>query len=269
MSELAELLPQTRLELAETQTGDVTLVDRGTSFSVSVGGERRRFDDEKRDCSERARNAAVFVALVLDPLRVPEPPKPKPAAEPERPAPEAAPAPMALPAASHLDFELGPVLWIGLGAPSQNIPLAGGVGARLRWGKTLGLAIGGGAFLPSSLHYERADVRALWVPADLSLFFRQRRQAWELGAELGAMAAFLSLVGERVERAERQNRIELGGRFGVWLRYWATPQSALFLSAHGAFFPRPYLLDVEGLGEIGQTPALWMGTSLGVVIGSK
>ena len=96
-AELRRLLPQTRFETSpEAAVEQVLIEDLGESFSVSVAGETRRFDDPKRECAERARLAAVFVALVLDPLHVPfaetkkEPPKPEP---PPEPPPEPAPPP--------------------------------------------------------------------------------------------------------------------------------------------------------------------------------
>ncbi|HVJ15856.1 MAG TPA: hypothetical protein VM686_10445, partial [Polyangiaceae bacterium] len=69
--ELKRLLPHTHFDSAAADAEAVLIEDGGDSFSVSVGGETRRFDDASRECAERARLAAVFVALVLDPLHVP------------------------------------------------------------------------------------------------------------------------------------------------------------------------------------------------------
>ena len=48
----------------------VELVDLGVPFQVIVAGRVREYRDEARDCTHRARVAAVFVALTIDPAFV-------------------------------------------------------------------------------------------------------------------------------------------------------------------------------------------------------
>ena len=66
----------------------VEMVDLGVPFQVIVAGHVREYRDEARDCAHRARVAAVFVALTIDPAFVaaapPAPPPPPPAATPPR-----------------------------------------------------------------------------------------------------------------------------------------------------------------------------------------
>lgn len=271
--ELGQLLPQTRLASEPDGSGEsVRIADLGDAFSVSVAGETRRFDDASRQCAERARLAAVFVALVLDPLNVPSeesnppPPPPAPAQPPAEPEPTAAPPPAPAPAAANVDLELGPLLWVAASSTSANVPRAGGMAARLRWGGGLALSLGVAGLLPAHLEYERASVEAVWLPFDVSLRVGQRLDAWELGAELGPIAAWLSVAGQEVPEARSGSRLELGARLGASVRYWASPDIALVLSGHVASFPRPYRLELAGLGEVGRTPSLWIGTSIGAVI---
>lgn len=266
--ELGRLLPQTRLATEPDGSGEsVRIEDLGGAFSVSVAGETRRFDDAARQCGERARLAAVFVALVLDPLNVPSEeskPPPPPAQPPEEPEPTPTPATATVPA--DVDLELGPLLWVAASSASANVPRTGGIAARLRWGGSLALSLGVAGLFPAHLEYERASVEAVWLPFDVSLRVGQRLDAWELGAELGPIAAWLSVAGQEVAEARSDSRLELGGRIGASVRYWASSDIALVLSGHVASFPRPYRLELAGLGEVGRTPSLWIGTSIGAVI---
>ncbi len=98
--ELRELMPDALLDVSpDVVDSDVTVSDGGVSFSVKVHGQRRRFKDTKRDCTERARHVAVFTVLIVDPLRIPthgveaeEEPEP-PEKAPEQPAEPAPPPP--------------------------------------------------------------------------------------------------------------------------------------------------------------------------------
>jgi hypothetical protein len=37
-----------------------------------------------------------------------------------------------------------------------------------------------------------------------------------------------------------------------------------FVDLHAEYFPRPYVIDVDPVGDIGTTGHLWVGASLGV-----
>jgi hypothetical protein len=251
--ELGRLLPQTRFETgSEGATDSVRIDDWGDSFSVNIGEETKRFEDPERECIERARLAAVFVALVLDPLIVP--------------SLETKSEPPPIDQASAVDLELGPLLWVGAASTSTNLPRAGGVGGRLRLGRSVAVSLGVAGFLPAHLEYENAQVEAVWTPVDLSLRLGQRWGAWELSGELGPIAAWLSIAGQGVQAARSTTRVEVGGRLGASVRFWASGSNAVFVSAHGAFFPRPYRLELAGYGEVGRTPTLWLGTTVGAVI---
>jgi hypothetical protein len=89
---------------------------------------------------------------------------------------------------------------------------------------------------------------------------------WEVAGELGPVAAWVSLSGQEVPEARAATRLEIGGRLGASLRYWASGSNAVFIASHAAFFPRPYRLQLENLGEVGRTPTLWVGTTIGAVI---
>ena len=99
LAELATLLPPDRLAARlRAYSGTpavVELVDLGVPFQVIVAGRVREYRDEARDCVHRARVAAVFVALTIDPAFVAAA-APPPVTPPPPPAPtvvEPMPAP--------------------------------------------------------------------------------------------------------------------------------------------------------------------------------
>src|SRR4051794_20193290 len=53
---------------------DVQLIDLGAQFEIAIDGAMRRFDDVGRDCKERARTAAVLIAMAVTPSAVVPPP---------------------------------------------------------------------------------------------------------------------------------------------------------------------------------------------------
>ena len=72
---LERMLPRTKITADTGPPGaaDATVSDQGAHFQVTVAGQERSFDDAARQCSERARHVAVFIALVLDPPMIAEP----------------------------------------------------------------------------------------------------------------------------------------------------------------------------------------------------
>lgn len=275
-NELQELLPDAQLSLSpDVVDSDVVVSDRGAGFTVKVRGQRRRFREPKRDCTERARHVAVFAVLVVDPLRVPsqavndaeEEPEP-PEKPPQRPAPT--PEPRAT-APSHIDdsrvdLSLGPLAQVALKSDASSAAQAGGLGLRLRYGQRVGATLGVAGLLPTSLHFALADARATWIPMDLGLSLSHRVSSWEVELNAGVAAALLLVEGQALDATRQTSRLELGGRLGVQVRYWASEHAGVFGGMFGSWFPKPYSLQVENLGAVGETPPAWLGGSLGAVI---
>ena len=74
--ELVTLVPPERLEarlraVARGKTPLVEIVDLGVPYRIIAAGQVREYRDESRDCAYRARIAAVFVALAIDPAQLP------------------------------------------------------------------------------------------------------------------------------------------------------------------------------------------------------
>jgi len=276
-SELQQLMPEVTLDVtSDVVDSDVVVADRGAGFTVKVRGQRRRFKDQKRDCTERARHVAVFTVLILDPLRVPshasaaveeEPESSDKSAsvEPEIPPPILVPPARASSPAS-FDLSLGPVAQVALKSETESTTQAGGLGLRLRYGSGVGVSLGLAGLLPTSLHFRDAEARATWAPMDLSLSLSQRSNSWAVSLDLGVTGALLLVEGEALDATQQAARLELGGRAGVQVRYWASDRAGIYFGLSGSYFPKPYSLQVEGVGTVGTTPTAWFGGSIGAVI---
>jgi len=276
--ELRLLMPDAKLDLSpDVVDSDVVVSDRGTGFTVRVRGQRRRFRDLERDCTERARHVAVFTVLVVDPLHVPsqavndaeeEPELPqKPARTEELPPPSPEPAKPA-PAGARFDLSLGPLAQVALKSNAESATQAGGLGLRSRYGQRVGVTLGVAGLLPTSLHFAQADARAFWMPMDLGLSLSRRMSNWEVAMDLGATAALLLVEGQGqgLDTTQQATRLEVGGRLGAQVRYWASEHAGICGGMFGSWFPKPYRLQVEGVGVVGETPGAWIGGSLGAVI---
>jgi hypothetical protein len=282
--ELRQLMPDVKLEVSNNANqSDVLVADRDGSFSVKVRGQRRRFRDKNRDCTERARHVAVFTVLIVDPLHVPsdavpeadvelEPePEPEPESPPSEPPPtfpqdiyEAPPTEPGRPAT--FDLSMGPLAQIAVQTQKQSGTQAGGLGFRLRYGGTFAATLGVAGLLPTSLHFADAAARATWIPIDLGVSVAQRVSSWEVAFEVGAAGALLLVEGEALDASEQASRLELGGRLGVQVRYWASERAGIYGGLFGLWFPKPYTLEVQNVGVVGRTPTGWIGGSLGAVI---
>ncbi len=276
--ELRQLMPDATLDISpDVVDSDIIVSDRGAGFTVKVRGQRRRFRDAKRDCLERARHVAVFAVLVVDPLRVPsttvndaeEEPEPAEKTEIVRlqpPAPRPTKAPEG---GAKFDLSLGPLAQVALKQNADSATQAGGLGLRLRYGESVGITLGLAGLLPSSLHYGLADARATWMPMDLGLSLSHRVSSWEVGMDVGVEGALLLVEGRvqaSVDSTQQATRLEVGGRLGAQVRYWASEQAGICGGMFGTWFPRPYSLQVRGLGTVGETPTAWIGGSLGAAI---
>src|SRR5436190_5216433 len=95
---VAALLPVLGEEAMRTTAGATRVSDLGDRFEVTVLGQTRQYPDATRDCAERARVAAVFIALAVRPpvFAPPSPPSPpavvRSVAPPPPPAEPPAPA---------------------------------------------------------------------------------------------------------------------------------------------------------------------------------
>jgi hypothetical protein len=263
--ELGPLLPHTRVEITvDPATPPPSVVahieDEDNAVRVRVEQQERAFRDPERACRERARTAAVFIGLVLDPPILPEvkPPPPPPA------PPPAPPRVTTRPPGTPLTLELGPLLEAAPISDAAQLPLAGGFGGRLVWGRAWGVAFGAAFLLPTRLALPAADARLVWLPFDLSLRRTYETDVVSLAGELGPEAALLFVTGDRVKNPRTSTRLEVGARAALSLTWSMSQHLGAFLTLFGVYRPRPYEFKVNPDLESGTTPPLWLGASLGL-----
>ena len=246
---------------------DFRLVDLGDAFEVTVGRQVQRYADAARDCTERARVAAVFVALAMNPplLEPPRPPTPPPAIQQQQPPP--APEPERS--------------WLSVGVAARVDGAVGG-GSDATSGATVGgeldVAIGKGSFgieasagvvTSTQNMIDSVQVTQQRFPCSLSATFRRRASAHlETGADLGVALTPFTLHGQGLDTTLPVTRFDAGARLALELRV-ARPGLAPFANLHVEYFPRTYEIAVAPLGNIGTTAPLQIGLSLGVAFEAR
>lgn len=269
-AELAPLLPHTRVSTSVDPTTSegvsARIEDEGDRVRIRVATEKRVFKDAGRSCGERARTAAVFIGLVVDPPVFPEA-KPKPVPVPVRPPPAVAAQPTR--PATPLTLELGPLLEVAPVSDASQVPLAGGFGGRLAWGRGFGVAAGAAFLLPTRLALPAADARLVWLPFDISLRGTRQIGALALAAELGPELALLFVRGDRVKNPRTSTRLEVGARAAVSLTWSMSSHLGAFVTLFGVWRPKPYSFRVNPDLDSGTTPPVWLGASLGLSFRSR
>ena len=246
---------------ATTGAADLPRVsDQGDRFSVAVRGQTRQFADAGRDCDERARAAAVFIALVLNPPVVA--PRPAPGVR-DGPAQQVVvPAPAA---ASERWIDLGAAARLDGGSASATSTAIGfEARAAVGW-RWLGVAATAGILVPTESRLSSVTVRQQRFPLSVAVTAQHgigRRLA--VAGAVGAALVPLTLRGEGLDASSQATRLDAGVRLAVELRVRATPRLAPFVGLHAEIFPRAYQLDVEPLGTVGSTGRLWLGVSAGL-----
>jgi hypothetical protein len=229
-----------------------------TRVSVELDGAERVFVDEGGGCDERASQIAVWLALMLDPLR--SPPAPRAADDAAKPA-ALAPVPRA-----PFVLEIGPNLAVAPGSGASPAPLAGGGGVRFAWGHRLALSGGFAVLSSTTLHYARADAAEQWFPFDLGARVVLARGSWDAALEASAVVAPAYLEGRALDSTKSGFRVELGARGALLARWWLGERVGLVFSEAVSWWPNPVSLRVGGVGEVGHTPPFWLHTQLALAL---
>jgi hypothetical protein len=238
-------------------TRRVRVSDEGEAYAVEIDGERREVIDARRDCVERARVAAVFIALNMQ-ASTPEPPQ-KPEPEPARAEPPPPPPPPGLGAAL---FALGE-------HATDAARTALGAGALLFYASApFRFELSASVLAPIELALApRDDVRGrvdlTRAPLALTASYLLRLGDVELGPLLGLAADVLHMEGQGVERPQTELRLSLGVALGACAHLWINRHIGLLFQVQMRAFPRAYRLAVEPTGALGETPRIWLGAQLG------
>jgi len=234
----------------------VELIDVGGAFHVVVSGRVRAYQDEARDCTHRARVAAVFLALTIDPASIAMPPPPPP---PPPPAViEAAPAP-APEARARLDVAAALDAGVGTGDRVAHP----GAALRLVLGRgRVAFAAGATALLPVDTSVGGVSLRQWRLPIDAGI--RAGTGAGRVApyAELGLCAAVVSETARDLVSASSGTAIELGARAALGIRVGAS-RFAPFAALHAQLIPSPAEIYALPRGVAGHTPYVWIGASAG------
>jgi hypothetical protein len=264
-AELGTLVPRERLQARlRALTGNAARVeidDLGVSSRVIVGGRAREYRDEMRDCAYRARIAAVFIALAIDPaeVRAAEPPPPPAVA----PAPIAPPPPV--PRAS-VRLDAGAALDAGLG-PAVALAQAG-TALRLVIGRGRVAGVAGiVALVPVDTDVGGVRVHQQRFPADLGVRVHLAQSRFEPYAELGIAAALLSVRGLDLVTSRATSALEIGARGALGMRLPLRGRLSLFGALHVEVVPSPPEIFALPRGAAGNTPLVWLGASAGASIG--
>lgn len=248
-------------EATPSTTRRASVIDSGDRYAIEIDGARRDVDDARRDCVERARVAAVFMALNMQAQPAPQPvPPSEPEPEPREPEPEAPPMPPGFGATAFVLAEHA----------TEVDRTAFGGGASLFYAtEPFRFELSAGVLAPIELRLEpRGDVRGrvqlTRVPLALTASYLLRLGAFELGPVLGLALDVLHLRGQGVERPQSELRVSPGLLLGAGAQLRLTPRIGLVLELQMRAFPRAYRLTVEPTGALGETPRLWLSGQLGV-----
>jgi hypothetical protein len=246
-------------EAPSAVAGIPKVTDLGDRFSVSASGQSREYADPARDCDERARAAAVFIALALNPPLLPPPaPPPAPPAQVMARVPAAPP-----PSPRWFDVGVGARV-DGTSAGDAGPALGFEVGLSAGW-RALGVAATAGILAASESQLSSVAVRQQRFPFSVAVEVRRdlTRHLVIAGA-FGAALVPITLRAEKIDNPQSATRLDAGFRFAATLRFRATPRLAPFLNLHAEIFPRAYELDVDPAGNIGSTGRFWLGASAGL-----
>jgi hypothetical protein len=284
-AEVETLVPRDRLDARLRAIGGasppVEVIDLGVPFRVVAAGNLREYRDEGRDCAHRARIAAVFVVLVIDPAAIldapaatatPAPPAPpRPVTATPQAAVVAAPPPAPPPPErTRARLGLGAAVEAGIGSDAR----VGQLGLALRLGVgggRLALSLGAAALAPVDTTIGGVRLHHRRLPADVSV---RAQGAIAVGerhlepfAEIGAGVALMQ--ESALDLASRQTRtaVELGVRGAAGI-YLAGPSRVTpFLALHVELVPAPPTISALPRGVVGHTPSLWVGASAGAAWG--
>lgn len=267
-AELQTLLPRERLaaRLRAVAAGagpPVQIIDLGVPYRVLAAGRIREYRDETRDCAYRARIAAVFVALAIDPAEIwMEPPAP-----PDRPPLPAPPAPASaawLRPAARLDLGVGGDAGVG----SERLVAEAGLALRLGIGRRrFALVVGAVAPTPVDTSLGGVRLRQWRAPIDVGVRAQLGGRRLEPYGELGLCASWLSERALDLASPQARTSFEIGVRAAAGARLATHGRLAPFAALDAELVPRPPSVFALPQGVVGHTPYLWIGAMVGASLG--
>jgi hypothetical protein len=264
-AELATLLPperlNARLRAVPGTPAVVELYDLGAPFRVVAAGRVREYRDDARDCAYRARVAAVFVALTIDPASVAAPPPPPPRQESPVTIAESAPLHPLAPVAR---VDVAAAVDAGFGSDRVT---HGGAAVRVAVGRgRYAFAAGGLALLPADTTVGGVRLRQWRLPVDAGVRSSAAGLSFAPYAELGLSAAILTESAIDLAASSGRTALEIGARAAVGARFGRS-RFAPFATLQVELVPDPPAIFALPQGEVGHTPVVWIGASAGASVG--
>lgn len=236
------------------------IVDRGDSFVVVSGGRTKTYADRDRNCAQRARIAAAFVALVLGLGPVPSvgeqaPPPPATAAPPRQRSAGLRWWRVAVRGAFQ---ESSP---LGLTSPGIALDVAGGWGSL---GGEASCAWIAGADVPLARGATVVLERVPCVLGPMARFFVGQRVETDL--KVGLALGTLRAEGQGFATKYGSARLEVGARlaFDASFRLSADVPIVPIAGVEVTYYPAPYDLVVAPTGVVARTPSVWAGATAGL-----
>jgi hypothetical protein len=294
--------PEGRAEhLARAQ---VRVFDDGDAYGVEIrdGNEvyRKDYDDPARECSQRARVAAVTIVMTLIPpdlaaggaaAAVEAEPEPADAgaqaeggAEPSAKVQEATPpptqpeeapkssvteahTPSPHESASWLSLELGG--WFQHSLSNSEVPRIGAWGGELLAQVGPGRVLGLGAISAGASSFQLGELHASMSELSARAGVRVR---WPVGDATVAAEALFVVARRRVEGEapgppEASSTWELGASGGANVAFAVWHEVAPVAGVRLSVFPTPSELEAAPRGTLGSMPKLWLGVHAGVRFG--
>lgn len=261
-SQLAPLVADRALDLDTSAPVEIT--DAGDSYRIRVGRAVREITDARRDCQERAKVSAVFIAMNW-PERAATTNQPPPAAERAPSEPSAV-----LPRVSSPPPRLSVALQ--LLAAAEHAPALARTGKGVYVGASgrsgsFRLTLSSGLLAPLALTADGSDAATyeLWrFPSSLTAGVESRNDVLSVGLEAGLALDALHFRGLEVPNPDAELRLNPGIVAAAPLRLLAGHGVAAVLVPTASYFPRTYLVRLEPTRQLGESPRWWLGVRIGL-----
>jgi hypothetical protein len=229
------------------------VVEDGSRYRVSLAGQTREYEDPTRDCEDRARVVAVFAAITLEPPEVEGRARQPPQAKQHQ-----------------IELGVGVQSDVGLRRANPTFAWGGELRAALS-GRRWGVELGAGGQAPADLAWGTYKAKITRFPADISAraIFRHGPQVTHLSA--GAAFVIFRLRGESsgVYVQDGGTRLGLGLRAAISIGLLPDAPIWPFLTLQASVWPRVYAAVVDSVGQVGTIPAVWVGVTVGVAMGTR
>ncbi len=254
----------------------VSLTDEGLRYRVVIEktslpavAEKSEFTDETRQCEERARVTAVFLALLLEPPFPKSPPESSPPVSPPLEPPHL--TARAKPVDSSLkkrklvvQLEFAGVLD---GTPDSHRAISGGASLRASLGLDhFAIVLGISGTSPTTLAFSHSSAHLERLPIDVDLRGALRVKRFELTLDLGFVTDVLFISGDDITVKNHGVRVDFGLRVALEAKVWIKNRVAPFVALQALISPIPIEFSADPYGSVGATPYLWLGGLAGLAI---